>query len=175
MHARITERNKASNKARAVAGYCWDWVSRRFPDQPDIVIAEHAYAKKWNLGSDGSLWVMAPNSVDEVGCIHTCQGLEVDYVGVIIGPDLVARGGKLITQPEKRSRMDKSLSGYKSLLKTDPVDARGRADRIIRNTYRTLLTRGLKGCYVFCTDAETQAYFAQWSQRHPPTVMRPEP
>ena len=48
---------------------------------------------QWNLGSDGSLWVMAPNSVDEVGCIHTCQGLGVDYIGVIIGPDLVARGG----------------------------------------------------------------------------------
>ena len=121
--------------------------------------------KTWNLGSDGSLWVMAPNSVDEVGCIHTCQGLEVDYIGVIIGPDLVARGGKLITQPDKRSKMDKSLSGYKSLLKTDPVEARGRADRIIRNTYRTLLTRGLKGCHVFCTDPETQAYFRQRLRR----------
>ena len=57
-------------------------------DNRDIedVIAEHAYAKKWNLVSDGSLSVMAPNSVDEVGCIHTCQGLEVDYIGVIIGP-----------------------------------------------------------------------------------------
>ena len=129
------------------------------------VIAEHAYAKKWNLGSDGSLWVMAPNSVDEVGCIHTCQGLEVDYIGVIIGPDLVARGGKLITQPDKRSKMDKSLSGYKSLLKTDPDEARGRADRIIRNTYRTLLTRGLNGCHVFCTDPETQDYFSQRSRR----------
>ena len=120
---------------------------------------------QWNLGSDGSLWVMAPNSVDEVGCIHTCQGLEVDYIGVIIGPDLVARGGKLITQPDKRSKMDKSLSGYKSLLKTDPDEARGRADRIIRNTYRTLLTRGLNGCQVFCTDPETQAYFTQRSPR----------
>ncbi|OGT58826.1 MAG: ATP-binding protein [Gammaproteobacteria bacterium RIFCSPHIGHO2_12_FULL_63_22] len=165
MHARITELNKAHNKARVVAGYCWDWVSRKFPDQPDIVIPEHAYAKKWNLGSDGSLWVMAPNSVDEVGCIHTCQGLEVDYIGVIIGPDLVARGGKLITQPDKRSKMDKSLSGYKSLLKTDPDEARGRADRIIRNTYRTLLTRGLKGCFVFCADLETQAYFKDRSRR----------
>ena len=165
MHARITELNKANNKARVVAGYCWDWVSRKFPDQPDIVIAEHGYAKKWNLGSDGSLWVMAPNSVDEVGCIHTCQGLEVDYIGVIIGPDLVARGGKLITQPDRRSKMDKSLSGYKSLLKTDPDEARGRADRIIRNTYRTLLTRGLKGCYVFCADPETQDYLSQRSRR----------
>jgi DUF2075 family protein len=165
MHARIADLNKANNKARVVAGYCWDWVSRRFPDRPDVVIAEHAYAKKWNLSRDGSLWVMAPNSVDEVGCIHTCQGLEMDYIGVIIGPDLVARGGKLITQPGQRSKMDKSLSGYKSLLKTDPIQARDRADRIIRNTYRTLLTRGLKGCQVFSTDPETQDYFRTRSQR----------
>ena len=129
-----------------------------------IVIPRDGYAKKWNLGSDGSLWVMAPNSVEEVGCIHTCQGLEVDYIGVIIGPDLVARSGQLITQPDKRSKMDKSLSGYKSLLKSNPSEAHDRADRIIRNTYRTLLTRGLKGCYVFCSDPETQEYFRERSK-----------
>lgn len=78
---------------------------------------------------------------------------------MIIGPDLVARSGQLITQPECRSRMDKSLSGYKKLLKLNPRNARDRADRIICNTYRTLLTRGLKGCYVYCVDGETQDYF----------------
>lgn len=161
LHARISKKNEASNKARVVAGYCWDWVSRRHPDQDDIVIPQYGYSRKWNLGSDGSLWAIAPKSVNEVGCIHTCQGLEVDYIGVIIGDDLVAREGRLLTQPEKRSNMDKSLSGYKKMLKVDPSQAIGRADRIIRNTYRTLLTRGLKGCYVFCTDPETQEYFRQ--------------
>ena len=165
LHACISELNNANNRARVVAGYCWDWVSRRFPDRTDITIPQFEYAKKWNLGSDGSLWVIAPNSVDEVGCIHTCQGLEVDYIGVIIGPDLVARSRKLITQPDERSRMDKSLSGYRSQLRTDPVSARGRADRIIRNTYRTLLTRGLKGCFVYCTDPETQEYFRNRSTK----------
>jgi len=159
LHSRIATLNAVNNKARVVAGYCWDWVSRRHPDSFDIVIPEHGYKKRWNLGSDGSLWVIAPKSVDEVGCIHTCQGLEVDYIGVIIGSDLVARSGRLITQPECRSRMDKSLSGYKRLLKSNPQDACDRADRIIRNTYRTLLTRGLKGCYVYCVDQETQEYF----------------
>jgi DUF2075 family protein len=164
LHSTIAALNNVNNRARVVAGYCWDWISRRFPDKPDITIPQFQYAKKWNLGSDGSLWVIAPNSVDEVGCIHTCQGLEVDYIGVIIGPDLIARSGKLITQPEQRSRMDKSLSGFKSLSKKDPVGVRNRADNIIRNTYRTLLTRGLKGCFVFCTDPETQEYFRNRSE-----------
>ena len=152
MHARITELNKANNKARVVAGYCWDWVSRRFPDQPDIVISEHAYAKKWNLGSDGSLWVMAPNSVDEVGCIHTCQGLELDYVGVIIGPDLVYRDGRIVSDATKRASSDQSVKGLKSMLKADSASALALSDAIVKNTYRTLMTRGMKGCYVYCTD-----------------------
>ena len=60
-----------------VAGYCWDWVSRRDPHAFDIVIPGGNYRKRWNLASDSSLWIVAPNSVDQVGCIHTCQGLEV--------------------------------------------------------------------------------------------------
>src|SRR5690606_34807247 len=99
------------------------------------------------------------DSIDEVGCIHTCQGLELDYVGVIIEPDLIARDGVLATVPESRSKQVRSIRGYKKLLKSDPTETRARLDRIIRNTYRTLMTRGMKGCYVYCTDAETQQHF----------------
>jgi SOS-response transcriptional repressor LexA len=94
----------------------------------------------------------------EVGCIHTCQGLELDYVGVIIGPDLVVRDGKVITDGAKRSKGDSSIKGYKGLLKTDSAAAREKADIIIKNTYRTLMTRGTKGCYVYSTDPETNLY-----------------
>ena len=103
--------------------------------------------------------IIDPKSVSEVGCIHTCQGLEVDYVGVIIGPDLAARDGELKTQPEYRARTDKSLKGYKKALKQSPMEAELKADEIIRNTYRTLMTRGMKGCYVYFTDPETADYF----------------
>jgi uncharacterized protein len=159
LHAIINEKNRLNNKARMVAGYCWDWLSKRNPDAFDIVIPEHGYQKQWNLGRDGSLWIIAPNSIDEVGCIHTCQGLELDYVGVIIGTDLLARDGQLKTAPENRSRQDRSIRGYKKLLKSDNAGTHERLDRIIRNTYRTLMTRGMKGCYVFCVDEQTQDYF----------------
>jgi DUF2075 family protein len=159
LHALIADKNDLNNKARMVAGYCWDWVSKRRPDAFDIVIADHGYEKQWNLDRDGSLWIMAPTSIDEIGCIHTCQGLELDYVGVIIGPDLLVRSGQLMTAPENRSRMDRSIRGYKTLMKSDPERTTERVDRIIRNTYRTLMSRGMKGCYVFCVDPETQEYF----------------
>jgi DUF2075 family protein len=159
LHQLIAERNAVKNKSRVVAGYCWDWVSKKNPDQFDVVIPEHGYAKRWNLDRDGSLWIMAPNSIEEVGCIHTCQGLELDYIGVIIGPDLIARGGKLIAVPEARSNKDRSIRGWKKMMKTDPEGTQERVDRIIRNTYKTLMTRGMKGCYIYCVDGETQNYF----------------
>ncbi|WGT63048.1 DUF2075 domain-containing protein [Variovorax paradoxus] len=156
LHASIAEKNK-SGTARVVAGYCWPWTSKKDPKAFDIVIGE--YRKRWNLEVDGSLWIIAPNSINEVGCIHTCQGLEVDYIGVIIGPDLIVRDGLVKTVPSARDRHDKTLRGYKVRLKADPKKATAEADLIIKNTYRTLMTRGIKGCYVYCSDEETASYF----------------
>jgi len=157
LHSWIRERNKEKNKARMVAGYCWDWVSKKQPQLRDIVIGR--YEATWNLDTDGQAWIIKPNSVSEVGCIHTCQGLELDYVGVIVGEDLIVRDSRIVTQPDKRSRMDKSVSGWKALRKVDPGGTAERLDAIIKNTYRTLMTRGQKGCSVYFVDAETRGYF----------------
>lgn len=159
----IEERNAERNKARVVAGYCWDWISKKKgrSKEFDIVFDKYQFAKRWNLHEDGSLWIKSPASVNEVGCIHTCQGLEVDYIGVMIGPDLVVRNGRVVTRPEFRSKMDSTLKGYKKAFREDPAAATSKADRIIKNTYRTLMTRGQKGCYIYCTDEETAEYFAR--------------
>lgn len=158
MHDRIIEHNTVANKSRMVAGYCWDWKGKRNPLTKDIVIARHDYQARWNLDKDGSLWILMPESVQEVGCIHTCQGLELDYVGVIVGPDLIVRNGVVITDALKRSSQDRSVHGYKKMLKADPQGARFAADRIIKNTYRALMTRGQRGCFVFSVDPETNEY-----------------
>ncbi|WP_374033581.1 DNA/RNA helicase domain-containing protein [Bdellovibrio bacteriovorus] len=157
----IFERNKVSNRARMVAGYCWDWKSKKDSEGYDIEIPEHRFKMKWNLASYASLWIIDPNSVTEAGCIHTSQGLELDYIGVIVGPDLLVRNGLVVTVPEGRSKMDQSIKGYKSLSKKNPEQASKLVDGIIRNTYRALMTRGMKGCYIFCTDPETNAYFKE--------------
>lgn len=155
----ITEKNRVCNKARMVAGYCWDWSSKNDKRKTDIRLPEYGFEMRWNLREDGGLWILRPESVNEIGCIHTCQGLEMDYVGVIVGPDLVVRNGAIHTIPEKRSRMDASLKGLKKLAALDSSAAAARASTIIKNTYRTLMTRGQKGCYIFCTDPETNEYF----------------
>lgn len=158
LHALIDLKNQASNRARVVAGYCWKWPSKRDPQAWDIEMPEFGYRRRWNLDKDGSLWIVTPGSVDQVGCIHTCQGLELDYVGVIIGPDLAYRDGRVVTDATRRASSDQSVKGLKSLLKTDPGNARALADAIVKNTYRTLMTRGMKGCYVYCTDAPLATY-----------------
>ncbi len=155
----IRERNRKRNRARMVAGYCWDWKSKNAPSAFDVDLPQFDFKMKWNLTTDGSLWITAPNSVEEIGCIHTCQGLEVDYVGVIVGEDLVVRDGIVTTQPERRSKQDQSVKGYKKLKEVDPAEAERRTSEIIKNTYRTLMTRGMKGCYVYFVDKEAAAHF----------------
>lgn len=155
----IFEKNKLNNKARMVAGYCWDWVSKASPDLKDIRIPLYNFEMKWNLASDGNLWIIKPESVSEIGCIHTCQGLDLDYIGVIIGPDLIVRDGIIQTNPQKRAKTDASLKGYSRDLLLDREKAEKKAASLIKNTYKTLMSRGLKGCYIYCTDNETQNYF----------------
>jgi len=159
MHAAIEERNRPANKARVVAGYCWDWdgKQRANPNHRDVVIPGHCYERSWNL-NDSDTWAIDMGSVDQVGCIHTCQGLEFDYVGVIIGDDMRFENGRVVTDYTKRAKTDAALKGIKSLAKDDPARAARIADELIRNTYRVLMTRGMKGCYVFCTDPELANY-----------------
>jgi DUF2075 family protein len=159
----IKEKNNVDNKSRLVAGYCWDWKSKSNPTAMDIVIPEFNFSKQWNLTQDGSAWIIQPESINQIGCIHTCQGLEANYIGVIIGPDLIVRNGEVLVDPSKRSRMDQSIKGYKSLLAKNPELAKEKIKLLIKNTYRTLLTRGMKGCYVYCTDVETANYFKSFS------------
>ena len=155
----IFEKNKINNKSRIVAGYCWDWVSKKNFDLYDIEFPEHNFRMKWNLATEGNLWIISPTSVNEIGCIHTCQGLELDYVGVIVGNDLIVRNNKVISDPGKRAKTDASLKGYKKLMGEDKINTKERVDKIIKNTYRTLMTRGMKGCYVYFVDKETENYF----------------
>lgn len=164
MHMAIEQKNQG-NKARVVAGYCWPWRSKKDAQASDIVIGSN-YERQWNLDQDGSLWIIAENSVDQVGCIHTCQGLEVDYIGVIIGPDLIVRNGRVLTSALERDKNDKSIRGWKKMMKEQPDLAKQETDLIIKNTYRTLMTRGMKGCYLYCTDPETAQYFASRLDDH---------
>ena len=140
--------NQVRNKSRMCAGYCFDWNVKNHRGEWDIVIDD--FEAKWNL-EDDKIFAINPESFEQVGCIHTVQGMEFDYVGVIIGKDLIYRDGHVCTDKSAISKDDRSskIRSCKDLKL---------ADRLIRNTYKVLLTRGQKGCFVYCADEALRDY-----------------
>ena len=157
---KIMELNQKSGHARLLAGYCWEWPKegKNDPAYKDVKIGD--FEMSWNL-NDTDTYAIDENSVHQVGCIHTAQGLEFDYVGVIIGKDMRYENGQIITDYNERARYDSSIRGIKKMAKSDPEKANELAEEIIKNTYRTLMTRGLKGCYIYCVDEELREYFKE--------------
>lgn len=153
MREALREKNLRNNKSRMIAGYCYEWVSEKDPtgDAYDIIL-EDGFQAKWNFSN--TLFAIAPDSFEQVGCIHTTQGLEFDYCGIIIGNDLRFENGFVITDPQKEATSDKS-SGIRSCRNA------ALADKLIRNTYKTLLSRGQKGCFIYCQDKPLLAHISQ--------------
>ena len=164
MRKAIEEKNNINNKSRIVAGYCWEWPTgntRKDTNYHEIKIPEYGFEISWNLDG-GENFAIGTTSVNEAGCIHTVQGLEFDYVGVIIGDDLRYENGQIVTDYTKRAKTDTSLNGIKKIAKEQGKEVANKiADNIIKNTYRTLMTRGMKGCYIYCTNKELTKYFKE--------------
>ena len=155
--------NDVSGFCRLVAGYCYEWdqrsggskgLNRTDRTAYDIILDNGDFKAKWNLRHDGLSadysWLNDPLSVDEVGCIHTAQGLDMKYCGVIIGKDLIYRDGHIQFDKTKNARSD-SASGIRTA--SDEL-----AEKLIRNTYHVLLTRGMKGTFVYCEDEGLREY-----------------
>ncbi|WP_410535983.1 DNA/RNA helicase domain-containing protein [Streptomyces sp. KL2] len=159
MEAFLEDRRAQGYGARISAGYCWRWSPEPKPGEPlppDVVIGD--WARPWNLRGDravsgappAALWATDPAGFGQVGCVYTAQGFEYDWSGVIIGPDLVWRGDRWVT--------DRTASKDPVFKKSTPEDD---VDRLIRNTYKVLLTRGMVGTIVYSTDPETQEKLRQ--------------
>lgn len=152
--------------ARMTAGYCWPWSEPQADKTlvPDIKIGD--WTRPWNaklkgdkLGSvpASDYWATAEGGFDQVGCIYTAQGLEFDWVGVIIGPDFVARGGGFVSRRDFSE--DKNLTNAKV--------THEQFRRHVRNVYKVLLTRGLRGVVIYAVDPETREFLAG--------LIKPEP
>ncbi|MFF8615170.1 DNA/RNA helicase domain-containing protein [Streptomyces sp. NPDC015350] len=154
LEAFLDDRRSQGYSARMSAGYCWKWTKKVAPGQAlpaDVVIG--GWERPWNVFGDRSvggappaaLWATDPAGFGQVGCVYTAQGFEYDWSGVIIGPDLVWRGDRWV--------IDRSASKDPVFKKSTPDSD---VDRLIRNTYKVLLTRGMIGTVVYSTDAETR-------------------
>lgn len=151
--AKVKEKDNQGFQARMLAGYAWKWTKKGNPDGQvaDVIIEEHDFAMPWNPRSARTTWAIDPTGLHQIGCIHTSQGLEFDYVGIIIGKDL--------QYDPKEKLLFASWEHYKDVagkkgLKDNPVQF----DRLVRNIYRILLTRAMKGCFIYCHDHNLQEY-----------------
>jgi DUF2075 family protein len=156
MRNAIFQREAEFGLARLVAGYAWEWKSKKNPDTPDIEI--DGLSLFWNRTATD--WVNSPTAINEVGSIHTVQGYDLNYAGVIIGNDL---------------KYD-AVSGRIVFSRDDYFDQRGKEnlprlgqtfddDEIlgyVKNVYRVLLTRGIKGTYLYVCDPELREYLRRY-------------
>ncbi|MFH1200773.1 MAG: DNA/RNA helicase domain-containing protein [bacterium] len=143
----IKKKDSELQLCRIVAGYAWEWKSKKNPNIHDIEI--DGLKLKWN--STNKDWVNSKNSINEVGCIHTVQGYDLNYVGVIIGPELSydELNNKLVINAENYW----DANGWRGI--SDPNEL----ERYIINIYKTLLTRGIKGTYIYVVDEKLAKYF----------------
>jgi len=153
----IRSKQEAGQTARLTAGFCWPWSKPTASGElvPDVRVG--AWAMPWNARSDAgrlaagipkeTYWASDPRGIEQVGCVYTAQEFEFDYVGVIWGTDLVYDpiGGQWVGKPSESE--DTVVKRSKDSF-TD----------LVKNTYRVLLTRGMKGCYVYFQDDATRNF-----------------
>ena len=158
LEAAIKEKLGEKFTARLTAGFCWGWSKPKSDGTlvDDVVIRD--FARPWNARSDAgtlalgipkeSLWAYEEGGVNQIGCVYTAQGFEFDYVGVIFGNDLVY-------VPEDAGWKGDRTKSFDTVVKR----AADRFEQMVKNTYRVLLTRGMKGCYVYFADKNTGNLF----------------
>jgi len=158
VHLNIKRKNNAGCKARMLAGYAWTWTSEQDGNKnaqvEDVSIAEHNFSMPWNSRSMRTSWAIDDNGVNQVGCIHTSQGLEFDYVGVIVGKDLIFNLDSCEYSADWQNYKD--VAGKKGL-RNNPEEL----SSLVRNIYKILMSRGMKGCYVYFCDKNVERYFQQ--------------
>lgn len=159
MEAVLRQRNAEGMTARISAGFCWDWTKQPQRGRLATDVRIGTWHRPWNAYGNhppkgvpaGSYWATDPRGFQQIGCIYTAQGFEYDWSGVILGGDLVVRNGRFVSQPNQSKDVAIIGTGERPRIACN-------ADRLIRNAYKVLLTRGLRGCLVYSVDDETQEF-----------------
>lgn len=154
----IRQKVREGFTGRVTAGFCWNWS---MPNEDgtlknDVIIGD--YERPWDANPEAkrlapgipkaALWAHDPNGINQIGCVYTAQGFEFDYVGVIFGEDLVYDFDSQQWHGNKNKSSD-------SVVKRSSE----KFTELVKNTYRVLLSRGMKGCYVYFMNKDTERFF----------------
>jgi DUF2075 family protein len=156
MVSAVRQRDQEHGLARLVAGYAWKWVSKKDRSRSDVTIGSHSF--RWN--STATDWINSPGSLDEVGSIHTVQGYDLNYAGVMIGPDL------RWDESTHRIAFDRTHYFDKKGKENNPKLGVAYSDddllTFVRNIYAVLMTRGIRGTYVYVCDTALREHLRQF-------------
>ncbi|WP_373553629.1 DNA/RNA helicase domain-containing protein [Haliscomenobacter sp.] len=150
MVGEIKQRDEENGLSRMIAGYSWEWISKKDHSLFDIKIGSTEL--KWNNVADD--WINSPNAVNEVGCIHTTQGYDLNYAGIIFGNEISYDKAKNEIVIIEKNYFDKN--GKQSI--KDPLQLK----EYVINIYKTIMLRGIKGTYVYVCDQHLKEYLAQF-------------
>lgn len=154
LHKKIKEKNEQFDLSRMASGYYVDWISKPGKDKDVSSIydfEEQGYKIKWNSTIED--WVNSPNAINEVGCIHTLQGVDLNYCGVIIGNDIY------LDPVDKKIKVNsKNYYDRNGLPIKDDREYYAKLEKYIKNIYYVLLTRGISGTYLFIEDQQLKKY-----------------
>jgi len=154
----VQERDRKHGLSRMIAGYAWPWQSNKKPELFDIEIED--IQLRWN--STNTDWINTPNSVNEVGCIHTTQGYDLNYAGIIFGREIGYDKARkeIVIRPE----LYFDRNGKQSIKDSEELK------RYILNIYQTILLRGIHGTFIYACDPDLRDYLAQHIASEPPAV-----
>lgn len=156
MYEYIKYKDNHFGLSRMISGYAWEWKSKKDPNAYDIIIGKNKF--RWN--SSQKDWINSKNSVEEVGCIHTTQGYDLNYAGVILGNEIVYRNNMI--QIIKENYHDRN--GKRAIKDEDELK------KYILNIYKTILTRGIKGTYIYACDQALRNYLENYITKMPDSL-----
>ncbi|WP_025689898.1 DUF2075 domain-containing protein [Paenibacillus zanthoxyli] len=155
LYQSIKDKVSEGYKARMLAGFAWNWTKdtegNRNGEIADVTIEEHGFRMPWNGRAISNTWAIHEQGLEQIGCVHTSQGLEFDYVGVIIGNDLKfdPHGMQIYADYDEY----KDTMGKRGLKNNNQ-----QLTSLIKNIYKVLISRGMKGCYLYCRNPELREY-----------------
>ncbi|MGB5819845.1 MAG: DNA/RNA helicase domain-containing protein [Saonia sp.] len=150
MYDQIKLRDDENGLSRLIAGYAWEWKSNKDPDSFDLEFDD--IQLKWNTTSKD--WINSVDSIKEVGCIHTTQGYDLNYAGVIFGHE--------ITYDVKTNEIVIIKENYFDKNGKQAIENPQELKEFIINIYKTIMLRGIKGTYIYVCDKNLKEYLAQY-------------